>query len=271
MPIWSSAIAPAAPMRRLRKRSGSSRSQGTTTSTTRVTSVSAWSTAVGSWWAYHAVHGRQRLGLEVEVERRRGAPGGIAAQELGRAREEHELEQQEHQQHAGERRRAPLPAAQAPGGRRPQHRQQPRLQQQRVPLKGEEVLSRHGEREVQRPEQEEHRHRGHAEHEKDGQHGAAPGHGAERSIARAKPEDRRQLAPRSGAVARADPVEEPAGRHDAPLTDETDDLSGQRDERQKPHDAKEPEKEAPGQDVGRSREGPRGGRGPNSPVPPHLP
>ena len=168
MPIWSSAIAPAAPMRRLRKRSGSSRSQGTTTSTTRVTSVSAWSTAAGSWWAYHAVHGGSgwvsKWNSSADAARQVGSP----LRSLVAPERNIELEQQEHQQHAG---RAPAGSARARPrrqvGRRPQHRQQPGLQQQRVPLKGEEVLSRHGEREVQRPEQEEHRHRGHAEHEKD--------------------------------------------------------------------------------------------------------
>ena len=95
--------------------------------------------------------GRQRLGLEVVVERGEVTPGGIAAQQLRGPGEEHQLEQEEDEQVPGELRRRPLLAAQEASRRRPQHGEQAGLEEQHVPLEGEEVLPHDAEREIEQP------------------------------------------------------------------------------------------------------------------------
>src|SRR5437667_12816946 len=85
-------------------------------------------------------------------------PRRIATHQLRDPRQEHQLEEEQPYQpadHAGGR---PLPlAARQPPRRRVQKGEQPRLQEQAVPLKPEERLSHHAEREITPPQQRQRR------------------------------------------------------------------------------------------------------------------
>src|SRR5207245_8428546 len=70
---------------------------------------------------------------------------------------------------------------------REQEREQPGLEEERVPLEPQECLSRHGEREVADPYEKKDGCLGHAREKKEGEHDARPAQPLEHPIARAEP------------------------------------------------------------------------------------
>src|SRR4029077_10422421 len=99
--------------------------------------------AMDTWGQMVRVPGgprRKRLSLKMEVERGEAPPRGVAAQELRKPREEHELEEQEPEQPAYHRRRlgSVEPERRQPAGRRPETGGEAPLQQGRGPPAGRE-------------------------------------------------------------------------------------------------------------------------------------
>src|SRR5690349_6855245 len=95
---------------------------------------------------------RKRLGPEVIVERGQMAPRRITARELRGPRQYHESEQLPPYEPASERERRALGREARYDLRgREQEREQPGLEEERIPLEPQECLSRHREREVADP------------------------------------------------------------------------------------------------------------------------
>ncbi len=164
---------------------------------------------------------RQRLGLEVIVERGQARPARIVAQQFHHTCQEHEPEQQPAQQ--------PQHDARARGQK---HGEKARLQQQQVPLEGGEHLPGVNERKIQ---DEQHDQRG-ALQEAQGQrnrgHGARHAHDAQRRIRSIEPEDRRNLpiALRPEVLCRGG--KEILQRQDAVAADQSRRLPAEGDERE---------------------------------------
>src|SRR5207245_4848393 len=89
--------------------------------------------------------------------------------------------------------------------------EQPRLEEQAVPLKPEERLSHHAEREITRPQQRKRRRLRHARHHQQRERTAPPAEQPESSIPRPQPADRGKQSVRGPTVQRAGTLEEGGG------------------------------------------------------------
>ena len=164
---WNAIIASAPPIRTIRNRGGVKIENGTTTSATNMPSVIAWCTPERKVVRVPGRPRRKRLRLEMEVERGERAPSRVAAQQLGDAREQHELEEQQPEQPSDNPRRLPLAESKRrePPARSPEAGDESRLEQQGIPLEREKVLARHREGEIREPEQREHYDRADVQHQ----------------------------------------------------------------------------------------------------------
>src|SRR5437667_1738 len=136
--------------------------------------------------------GGERRGLVVARHGGEVAPGRVAEQELRRARLDVDADEEPEHQEDGERmgrRRGARPEA----TRRDEKRAHGGLEEQVVPLEGEEVLPHGDEREIERPEERQAVARRQVEDEAQAQHRARDPGGAERAVARAEPEDGRRV------------------------------------------------------------------------------
>jgi hypothetical protein len=138
--------------------------------------------------------GRERLRLEVMGEGAETAPARVSGEELHGARHEDELREQAARQPDRERMGRGAAAAerqQAP--RRHEQREEARLEQQRVPLVGEEDPAGGDEREVEREEAGEGQAGRYAERDRDGERRAGGAERVQRRVAGAEPEQCRAL------------------------------------------------------------------------------
>jgi hypothetical protein len=133
----------------------------------------------------------------------------------------------------------------------PQDCEEPRLEQQRVPLERQELLPDHGERQIKQPEEREHEARRHTEHEEHAEGGAAPRGEPERRVAGAEPEDGGEELIRRSAVRPVRPLEERAGGQDSAIADEADHLHRKRREGDDVDDPDEPKEEPAGDAIAR--------------------
>jgi hypothetical protein len=175
--------------------------------------------------------GRDRLRLEVMGERREVAPGGVAREELHRARHEEELRDQAARQPDRERvRGAPRRAEGAQTPRRHERREQARLEQQHVPLVGEEDPAGGDHREVERGEPCEREARRDPRPGRDRERHAAGAERVQRAVARTEPEQGRALEPGAGPAPCAQAGERLRRRCDPAAAEQSVDLDPQRRE-----------------------------------------
>ena len=135
--------------------------------------------------------GRERCGLVVGRHRREIAPGGVAEEPLRCARLDVQAEEQPEHQEDGERVwRWGVPGTEP--ARCHEEREEGRLEEQIVPLEGEEVLPDRDEGEIHEPARHECDPRGDIEDEPAAEHRSAHGGEAERAVAGVDPEERRR-------------------------------------------------------------------------------
>ena len=143
---------------------------------------------------------RQRLRLEMKAQRAERAPCFIAARELHHAARQHQPEEQPPQKPAREPAHARLVRPVGPPlPRQVKHREQRRLEQQRVPLEIEKRTAHRAERKIERPQRQRARARRVARDQHRRDHTARDAHPDEESIARIEPAKRRHREPRRAA------------------------------------------------------------------------
>ena len=138
-----------------------------------------------------------------------------------------------------------LETRQPPRGR-VEDRDEPRFEQQRVPLEPQEHLPDDAEGEVEGPEQQEHRRLGDPRDQQQRQRGPTPGHQPQRAVAGAQPAESGEEPVGSAAVGRARLVEEVPGGEDPVLAHEPRDLDGERHERDKVNEPQQTQEQPPG-------------------------
>ena len=179
------------------------------------------------------------------------APRRIAAHELRDTREEHQAKQQPPQEPAHPGRGRPVPdQARREPGRRVQHRQQPGLEQQPVPLEPEECLARDAERQIADPEEQQDGNGRDAGDEQKRQRGATPGEQPQHAVARADPAEGGKQAVGRAAVLRMDPLEERSCGQDPMFAKEARDLHRQRHKGDQVDGAEQTEEEPAGEQPG---------------------
>ena len=199
---------------------------------------------------------RQRLRPEVVVERREVTPPRVAARELRDPGEEHQLEEEQPHEPTQRPRRHPLLLeARQPLRGRVQQREQARLEQQPIPLKPQEGLTHDTERQVERPEEREHRRLRHPGDQQQGKCRAAPAEDPESPIPRTQPAQGREQPVSVAPVQRARPLEEPGGGEDPVLAHQARALQGKRAEGDQVNEPQEAQKQPARQDVSRVARG----------------
>src|ERR1051325_1282817 len=175
--------------------------------------------------------GGKGLGPVVVVQRGQVPPGRIAAGELHDARLEGQPEEEKPEQRQAQGRNPRLLPASGPrASRREQHGDQPGLEQQHVPLEGEEVQAHADKGEVEQPGEESAHPRPDVEHQE--QRGERPRRRAkvERARPRPEPEDGREQVVPLGAGLGPDRVEEPLRGEDPLGPDQALELHPEGDE-----------------------------------------
>ena len=191
----------------------------------------------------------QGLRLVVVGHRHPVPPAGVAAGQLHRSRQPHELDQQESEQPKADAARLPVPS------RTPAREEQAReqgLREQRVPLEAHEVLPHGADRQVADP-----RHQQQGPLEGQAQDQADTGqqtHGHHRIQRVGGPPEHRGRSP-EGPVSEGAPHRLQPGLvgEDAVGTDQPVRLHREGEEGDARHDAERPEEQPPGQRVGRGR------------------
>ena len=160
-----------------------------------------------------ACPGRQRLRLVVERQRRQPRPGRIAADQLGDARKERQLEGEPPDEPArGRHGIPPAPEARPQSERRIEAGEQSGLQQQRVPLERQKRLAGDRQRQVEHPEQRKGQHRRRTRQGQQRRQDAGPADQQQPAVARPQPGQRGEFVPGGGAVELAGAGQQVRGR-----------------------------------------------------------
>lgn len=199
--------------------------------------------------------GRQGLRQVVVVEGAPLDPRPVAVRELHHAREKHQPEDQPAEQPDGRRPGLVPGGAEPPGPGRQHHRQQARLEQQRVPLEAEELLSHDRQRQVQCPAHSQAQARQEPGRQQDAAGHTDPADRVKHPVGCVDPEDRRDVPDDPGGDrpdGPADGVEVARSRQDAARADQPVDLHHQRAERREVDQAERAQQDRPHQAMRRS-------------------